>query len=201
MNIIERAIAGVGLLLLALALQLDRILDRIKAAAGLTPKRGIFEVTELKLNLEVPGIPRRTKFAIAGLAAFALGACFLAFHNPVYAAVAVGLMGAAGSFARTVPLNAPLPIYSVLGVYTGGSSDTSPTSIALPTAFAALCVALGIAPTPTVLVVQAIGNVTAGPFLTATNANLVLTYTTSGSGLTGFVATVGCQVPNTLNQP
>jgi hypothetical protein len=188
MNIIERVFAGAGLLLLALALLLDRALDRIKAAVGLTPKRGVFQVTELKLNLEVPGVPRRTKFAIAGLAAFALGACFLAFHNPVYAAVAVGLLGAAGSFARTIPTNGPLPVYSVLGVYTGGSSDTSP-----------LCVALGITPIPTVLVVQAIGAITAGPSLTCTNAAFVLTFT--GASLTGTVLTIGCQVPNSLNQP
>jgi hypothetical protein len=199
MNIIERVFAGAGLLLLALALLLDRALDRIKAAVGLTPKRGVFQVTELKLNLEVPGVPRRTKFAIAGLAAFALGACFLAFHNPVYAAVAVGLLGAAGSFARTIPTNGPLPVYSVLGVYTGGSSDTSPLSIALPTAFAALCAALGITPIPTVLVVQAIGAITAGPSLTCTNAAFVLTFT--GASLTGTVLTIGCQVPNSLNQP
>ncbi|MGA2394464.1 MAG: hypothetical protein ABSH03_14080, partial [Candidatus Lustribacter sp.] len=57
----------------------------------------------------------------------------------------LGMIGAAGAFVRTVPLNAPLPIYSVLGVYTGGSSDTSPLSIALPTAFAALCGSLGTA--------------------------------------------------------
>ena len=203
MNILKRALAGVGVLLLALALALDRILDSVKLAFGFTPKRGQFQITEL--NVGERKIPRRTLFLIAsGAAALAL-ICVLALvfpHNYYLTALAsAGLMGAAGAFVRTVAPNEPLPIYTVKGVYTGGSSDASPLNIPLPTAFAALCVALAITPIPDVLVVQAIGNVTAGPFLTATNANLVLTFTTSGSGLSTFIATIGCSVPNTRSQP
>jgi hypothetical protein len=112
-------------------------------------------------------------------------------------------MGAAGTFASAAPANAPLPLYEFIGVYTGGTSDTSPLTIAFATynsVFAARVTALGTAPIPFVYVIQALANVTAGA-LTCSTIGLVFTFTSSGSALSGFIATMGAMIPSTKFQP
>ncbi len=94
-----------------------------------------------------------------------------------------------------------MPQYTFLGVYTGGSSDTSPLDIPFASynaAFASRC--NGVAPIPYLYLVQTIGNVETMA-VTCTATNLVLTFTTSGSGLSSFVATLGATIPNTVTQP
>jgi hypothetical protein len=199
MNLIQRIAAWAGLLLLALALQLDRLMDAIKARLGMQPTHGVLRITELKLDFG-GAIPRRTKWAIGALAVLAI-ACGIAGHGWI----SLGLIGAAGTFANTAAFDTAPPQYTFRGVYTGGSSDTSPTDIPFPTAFASLAAALATAWTRTtvpicdVFTINAQGNVTAiQP--SVSNANYILTYTTSGSGLSGFIATIGATIPNTVTQ-
>jgi hypothetical protein len=198
MNLMQRIVAWAGLLLLALALQLDGLMDAIKVRLGMQPTRGVLRITELKLDFG-GAIPRRTKWAIGALAVLAI-ACSIAGHGWV----SLGLIGAAGTFANTAALNT-VPQYTFRGVYTGGSSDTSPLSIPYPTAFAALAAGLStlwtrtIVPICDVFTINVQGNaLTAVP--SCTNSNYVITFTTSGSGLTNFVATIGATIPNTVTQ-
>ncbi len=205
MNIVQRLFAGAGLLLLALAVHLDQLLDRIKAACGFTPKHGVLRITELKLDFGTSAIPRRTKFGISALASLAVAcsAAMLAFpHVHGLGWAALGLMGAAGSFANTAALNQPAPQYTFRGVYTGGSSDTSPLTIPFPSAFAALAAALSTAWTRTVVpicdvfVINALGSITVIA-ASVTNSGYVLTFT---GALTSAVLTIGATIPNTRTQ-
>jgi hypothetical protein len=199
MNLIQRIAAWAGLLLLALALQLDRLMDAIKARLGMQPTHGVLRITELRLN---PGaaIPARTMWAVGALAVLAI-ACSIAGHGWI----SLGLIGAAGTFANTAAFDTAPPQYTFRGVYTGGSSDTSPLSIPFPTAFAALAAGLSTLWTRTVVPICDVFTINAqGNALTAvpscTNANYVLTFTTSGAGLTNFIATIGATIPNTVTQ-
>ncbi len=203
MDKLQRAVAGAGLLLLAIALQLDNALERLKKKIRVQPeplKHGTFRLTGIAPNRSA----KRAMLAaslIFGAMACLVGA--LAVHGGLghILAYCTFAFGAAGTFALESPTNAPLPQYTFLGVYTGGSSDTSPLDIPFATynpTFAARC--NGVAPIPNVFVVQAVGNTeTMAPTCTATN--FVLTFTTSGSGLAGFVATIGATIPNTVVQP
>lgn len=199
MNLIRHIAAWAGLILLSLALKLDRLMDALKARLGMQPTHGVLRITELRLNSGA-AIPARTKWAIATLAVLAL-ACTIAGHGWI----SLGLIGAAGTFANTAAFDAPAPQYTFRGVYTGGSSDTSPLNIPFPTAFAALAAGLStlwtrtIVPICDVFTINVQGNaLTAVP--SCTNANYVITFTTSGAGLTNFVATVGATIPNTVTQ-
>jgi hypothetical protein len=178
-------------------------LERIKTALrgdSVPLEHGAFRVTEIVPN----GSAKR---AMTAAALLFLGAGLLvgafAVHGPGLAHVLAYLTlaaGAAGTFASSAPANAPLPQYTFIGVYTGGSSDTSPLNIPFATynaTFATRC--NGVAPIPNVYVVQTLGNVTAIG-VTCTATNLVLTFTSSGSALSGFVATLGAIIPNTVTE-
>lgn len=204
MNACKRAIAGAGLLLLAVTLWLDNTREALQKAFGVKQEpleHGRFRLTGIAPN-------QSAKRAMWGAALFACGIALfigaLAVNGPGIAHLLAYMtlaFGAAGSFSLSAPANTPLPQYTLLGVYTGGSSDTSPLNIPFATynaTFAARC--NGVAPIPTNYVVQTLGNVTAMGF-TCTATNLVLTFTSSGSGLLGFVATLGAEIPNTISQP
>lgn len=202
MNILNRTIAGVGLLLLALLVVFYRIRDYCLVGLGFTPKRGVFQITELQIDERVP---RRTLWAIAGALALAvaLPVAAVACHVPWLGLLSFGMIGAAGTFAQVSNAAlAPAPIYTLRGTYTGGTSDTSPLAIAFPAAFAATAAALaakyGVATAAYVDVFNysAIGNVTAYA-ITCTNAQFTLTFTSSGSALSGFVCNLGATIINT----
>ena len=203
MNIIKMAGAGAGLLLLALVTALDNSRAWLKAALGIKPEpleHGTFRLTQI-----VPNGSAKRAMVAASLLFVATGCLVgaLALHGAglghVLAYLCLG-MGAAGTFAAANPPNAPLPQYTFRGVYTGGTSDTSPLSIPFATynaTFALRC--NGVAPIPDVYVVQTLGNVTAIG-VTCTATNLVLTFTSSGSALSGFVASLGAFIPNTVTE-
>ena len=203
MNIVQRVVTGAGLMLLAAALAVDNALEWIKAAIhteAVPLEHGTFRLTGFVPN----GSAKRamTAAAFVFLAAVLLVGA-LAVHGPGLSHVLAYLTlaaGAAGTFAASNPPNAPLPQYTFLGVYTGGTSDTSPLNIPFATynaTFATRC--NGVAPIPNVYVVQTLGNVTAIG-VTCTATNLVLTFTSSGSALLGFVATLGAIIPNTVTE-
>ncbi len=204
MNIIGRAGAGAGLLLLALHISVSDAFYDLREALGIKPKpreHGAFRPIKL-----VPDTPAKQCMAGAGLLAAALAClvCLVVTHGAGIAHAMAYLtlaFGAAGTFSLKNQADKPLPQYTFLGVYTGGSSDTSPLDIPFASynaAFASRC--NGVAPIPYLYLVQTIGNVETMA-VTCTATNLVLTFTTSGSGLSSFVATLGATIPNTVTQP
>lgn len=198
----SRLMGGIFLLALSFALALDNAREKLRDALGVKREplvHGKFRPTAVVPNHE-------GERAMLGAALLAASALFLfTFAWLPSFGLALGVPGvslaAAGTFALSRAANKPLPQYTFLGVYTGGSSDTSPLNILFSTynaTFAARC--NGVAPVPNVYVVQTIGNVTAMA-TTCSATNFILTFTTSGSGLLNFVATIGATIPNTGDQP
>ena len=200
MNIMQRAVAGAGLLLLSAALFFKNLWHDLKE--NVAPRREPLEHGEFRMTGICPN--PEGKRAMIGAALLALSVCCLLsfFVNPVHILAYVSLVaGAAGTFSLKAPANAPLPQYTFLGVFTGGTSDTSPLSITFSTynaTFATRC--NGVAPIPYLYLVQVLANVTAMA-ITCTSSALVLTFTSSGSALSGFIATLGATIPNTNTQP
>ncbi len=211
MNVYKKIAGAVMLLFSAVARWLfqpearARVGDVIRTKGG-----GTFRITEL--SYPKPGLARGPMVAMGiALVVLALGAGLFALtpgHHGFGALSALGLIGAAGSFANSAPANTPAPRYTMRGVYTGGSSDTSPVLIPYPAGFSvAPGGGLTATPFPDVLVVQAWGTGVSLPFLTASEIGaetpgLSLGFTLGEDDtLLDFVATVGCTISNTLSQP
>lgn len=205
MNTVKRLVAGAGLLLLAICVFFDNALHKLRETFHVKPEpleHGTFRLIDIEPN----GSAKRAMVAVAllGTAIACLIGALVVHGAGIGHALAylTFLCGGAGSFAASLPPNAPLPQYTFRGVYTGGSTDTSPMDFPFATynaVFAARC--NGNAPIPDVLVVQAPGTGVSALGLTCSATNLILTFTLGGGDTpAGFVATLGCFIPNTVTQ-
>ena len=204
MNTTHRAKAGAGMLLLSAVALLDNARDDLLEFLGIARERGKFQL----IGAQADAIGKREMLgaALACLAVLLLGGGLLAGGSLAHL-LALGTLaaGAAGVFTLERPADAPLPQYTFVGVYVGGTSDTSPLDIPFATyntAFADRVMALGVAPIPDVFVAQALGTGVSAVTLTASTTNLILTFTLGeGDNFGGYTATIGCTIPNTPAQP
>ena len=125
MNTTHRAKAGAGMLLLSALAFLDNVRDDLREFLGVGREHGKFRL--VGIQPDAPGKRAMLGAALAGLAVLLLGGGLLAGGSLAHL-LAVGTLaaGAAGVFTLERPADAPLPQYTFVGVYVGGTSDYEP---------------------------------------------------------------------------